>query len=118
MNKSKRIGTEGENRVLTWLRAIWGPGLSRSETGRPGWDITPTPLPVESKRHGAWRIPEWTRHLTRVHDGKRWALFVQPRDRRRKDAPPDLMIVPADFGVELLAEFYDDWWVPGIGEDE
>lgn len=99
-NPSKRTGTEGENRVADWLREIWP--LADRGASKPGHDIVGIPLPVEVKRHKTIRLPEWTRYLQSLHGGV-WALFVLERDRRRKDAHPDLMVVPAELGVRLLS---------------
>lgn len=100
VNKSKRTGTEGENRVLGWLKPIWP--LADRGGNKPGHDIVGVPVPVEVKRQKTLQIPAWTRWLRELH-GDQWVLFALPRDLRAKDAHPELMIMPADMGVRLLA---------------
>lgn len=101
-NKSKRIGTEGEN---WWLREfvtkVW-PGSDRAKAGNPGNDYHGPPIPVEAKRQATWLIPSWTRYLRALH-GDRWVLLVAARDRRRADAPPDIVVLPVGFALEVLS---------------
>jgi hypothetical protein len=101
-NKSKRTGTEGENYIRDmYVKQVW-PFAERDRSNRPSSDYLGTePIPVEAKRQATLLIPAWTRELDKRH-GPEWVLFAVPRDRRKKDAHPDLMIVNAEFGVELL----------------
>lgn len=105
MNKSKRIGTEGENWVRDRLRRFW-PTVDRG-ANKPGHDIVGAPLPVEVKRQANLRIPEWTRYLQDLH-GDRWLLFVLPRDARLKGSHPPLMVLPAEYGFDMLESINTD----------
>lgn len=112
-NPSKRAGTAFENRVLSWLQDIFGDHVDRSGGNAPGRDFSGVPIPMEAKRRKRWEIPAWTRYLSKLHGPNRWVLWVAPRDRRLKDAPPELMVVPAQLGMELLFAYRhvhgDDW---------
>lgn len=100
-NPSKRTGTEGENYIRdTYLTRIW-PKATRDRSNAPSSDYLNTDVPIEAKRQATLLIPAWTRQLQTRH-GNLWALFAVPRDRRKKDAHPDLMVVNAEFGTELL----------------
>lgn len=102
-NPSKRAGTEGENWWLDKLRPIW-PDIDRAKTNNPGNDYhgQPFDLAIEAKRRKTWLIPKWTRYLRDLH-GEHWILLVSPRDRRLKASPPDLVILPAELGLKLIA---------------
>lgn len=105
-NKSKRIGTEFENTVLSLLQTVW-PWLTRSPTGSPSNDFT-GPFPIEAKRRRRWEIQEWVRKIRIVASSHRWVLFVSPRDLRKK-ADRDVgrvIVVSEAFGLELL----ECWW--------
>ena len=105
VNKSKRIGTGFENRVLSWLEEIWGnyPIVDRSGNATPGRDFSGTPpFAIEAKKWKRWRIASWARYLTGLHGPHNWILFAAPDDLRRSDAPPEVMVVPVSLGRELL----------------
>lgn len=106
-NPSKRAGTEGENWWLEKLRPIW-PDIDRAKTNNPGNDFHGAPFPIEVKRTKTWLIPKWTRYLRDLHEGGQWALLVSPRDRRLKSSPPDIVVLPAEFALELLESRYGD----------
>lgn len=104
-NPSKRAGTQGENWWLEKLQAVW-PDVDRAKANNPGNDFHGAPFPIEAKRTKTWLIPKWTRYLSDLH-GTRWALLVSPRDRRLKSAPPDVVVLPADFAMELFKKLED-----------
>lgn len=107
MNKSKRTGTEGENWWRdNFLKLLW-PNAERDERRTPGSDFLGVPVAFEAKRRKVWEIPKWTRYLTELHDDD-WVLLVSPRDRRRKDAPPDLVIMPYTLALEVFDGWADD----------
>lgn len=110
-NPSGRIGREGEHSVIGHLEAAGFPDLIREGKRAPSLDVISDPdkvnredrlrTPVESRRRKKWDLKAWVRELTFQHN-KRWALFLIERDKRRKEAVPDLMVVPAVFGARLL----------------
>lgn len=102
VNKSRRIGTEGENWWLEHLVGQVWPGSDRSSAGTPSNDYHGPPIPVEAKRRKVLEIPKWTRTLTALY-GNRWLLLCSPRDRRRVDRHPDLVVMPVEFAREVLA---------------
>ena len=110
-NPSKRTGTSYENRILAKLREVYGPYVERSAAGTAGRDFSGTQFPCEAKKGQVknWRIPTWIKYQRELH-GDRWCLFVGPKDIRRKDQPPEVMIVPLDLGLELLAVYEDRHW--------
>ena len=108
-NPSKRTGTGYENRILEKLREVYGQArVERSPAGTPGRDFTGTQFPCEAKKGQVknWRIPSWIKYQRELH-GERWCLFVGPKDRRRSDQPPEVMIVPLDLGLDLLGAYLD-----------
>lgn len=106
MNKSKRIGTQGENYVVHKFRRVFGPLVDRSATNTPGNDLNAiVPLPVEIRRRDRWEPQAWARTQTLRFGGK-WAIVFLPRDRRRVDAPPDMIGFPLEFGLDLLTAYY------------
>lgn len=107
-NPSKRTGTQGENWWLDKLREIW-PDIDRAKTNNPGNDYhgQPLGLAIESKRTKTWLIPKWTRYLRDLH-GDWWILLVSPRDRRLKSSPPDIVVMPADLALKLIAAAVDE----------
>lgn len=105
-NPSKKAGTEGENWWMTNLVSRLWPNADRAKTNNPGNDVHGAPLPIEIKRRKTWLIPAWTRYLRELH-GKHWMLLVSPRDKRRKDAAPDLVILPIETAYEILSEYVE-----------
>lgn len=105
MNKSKAIGTEGENYVVEQFRRVW-PEANRHQTNKPGNDIINVPFPVEVRRRATWEVPAWARSLAALH-GRIWALALVPRDRRLASAPPTLLVLPIEFALEVLEGW--DW---------
>ena len=107
-NPSKSKGTAFETKLLEKLQVIW-PRLTRAAASSWSNDYT-GPFPIEAKKRKTWAIPEWVRKLRRraTHDrtGNQWCLFVSPGDLRKEADLGDIMIVDADFGIDLL-----DAWV-------
>lgn len=124
VNKSGRIGREGEHKTNAFLEAAGFTNVEREGRRAPSRDHLADDLtiPVETKRQDRWSIPAWIKKVLGVH-GTISALFVHPRDARRKDAPPSVMVVEAGFGAQLLKLyelFKDDelwvsngWWAYG-----
>lgn len=101
MNTAKRVGTDGENWVLSRVRWFF-PEADRAKAGSVGNDLWGLPIPVEVKRRQRWEPQLWGRLLTARH-GDRWGLVMVPRDRRRSDSVP-MIAYPLDFGLWLLSE--------------
>ena len=103
MSKAREKGTRYEVALLTLLRLVFGPQVERAPLKgiQDAGDFVGVPIPIEAKNTEVLRLPEWIRRL-RTIGGKRFALFWSGGDRRRKDSPGELMIVPADFGRYLL----------------
>lgn len=103
VNKSGRIGREGEHKTNRFLAAAGFTNVQREGRRAPSLDNVADDLtvPVESKRRARLELPEWVRQLHARHDS-RWALFIHARDARRADAMPSVMVVPAHFGAQLL----------------
>lgn len=103
-NKSRRVGTEFENKLLQRLRDVFGDGVDRAKAGNKSDDFHGAPFPIEAKRRARWDIPAWVRSLRSVSRGDEWALFVAPRDLRRAEdrSLGTVMVVDWDFGLELL----------------
>lgn len=108
MNKSGRIGRDGEHTVREYLEAAGFKDAVREGRRAASLDVIAPELttPVEVKRRGTLDVPGWTRTVESRH-GEIWALFVIQRDARKK-MHPDLMIVPAAFGAKLL-KLYEVW---------
>lgn len=100
-NPPKRIGTEGENRAVEVWSPIF-PMADRLGGNRASHDITGTPFPIEVKRRKTIALPDWTRKLRDKH-GLEWLLHIVPRDRRRKDAIPELAVMPIEFATDLVS---------------
>jgi hypothetical protein len=102
LNKSGRIGRDGEHRVVSLLLAAGFDGAEREGKRAASLDVIAADLsvPVEVKRRATLSIPAWTRKVTEAH-GDTWALFVIQRDAR-SNIHPDMMIVPAELGARLL----------------
>lgn len=104
-NPARAKGTRFENEVLEALQTVW-PAADRAKAGNPSNDFHGCPIPVEAKHRKRWDIPAWCRALKAVAgDGERWALVAAPGDRRTLEAPPTIMVVPFNFGVELLGHW-------------
>lgn len=103
-NKSKRIGTEGENQVRNYLQTVYGEKIQRLGGNVAKHDITGAPFPVEAKRRHKWEPQAWSRAMTEKH-GSFWALFMIARDKRLSSSPPDTVLVPVPFFLELLAGY-------------
>ncbi|MEM9605869.1 MAG: hypothetical protein AAGA99_00495 [Actinomycetota bacterium] len=104
-NPSKAAGTEYENRQRDWYRR-WVPRSERAENNSPSRDLNiPTWLfdTNECKRRAksAWHIVKWSTAAEALYPG-RWVLHVTPRDRRPKDAPPDVVVVPLELWGDIL----------------
>lgn len=107
-NKSGRTGRDGEHKVVAYLEAAGFTGTEREGRRAASLDVVADDLsvPVEVKRRATLSVPEWTRKVADVH-GDTWSLFVIQRDAR-KGVHPDMMIVPAAFGAELLKLYEDE----------
>lgn len=107
-NPSKAQGTTYENRILKRLKEVYGP-VERSAAGTKYRDFTGTRWPCEAKKWDvpSWRIPTWTRGMRDTH-GRNWVLFVGPKDLRRKDSAPEMMVVPFELGLSLLEAYERD----------
>lgn len=106
VNKSKARGTSFENKVVAYLRPIFGPEVDRAKANNPASDIYGTPFTVECKKRARWDIPAWAR-TQKGHGRTRWALFVAPSDSRPITAPPEVVVLPVPFALELLAAWND-----------
>ena len=109
-NKSRRVGTEFENRLLNQLRNVFGEGVDRAKAGNKSDDFHGAPLPIEAKRRKRWEIPLWVRRLRGVARSDEWALFVASRDLRTQEGKDTgtVMVVDWEFGLELLHAYYND----------
>lgn len=102
-NPSKRIGTEGENRsVEVWSPIFPAVDIERLGGNRRSHDLTGAPFPIEVKRRKTISLPAWSRDCRDEH-GDRWLLHIVPRDRRRKDAVPEMAVLPIEFATALVA---------------
>lgn len=102
-NKSKRVGTEGENYAVEKAREYFGPKVDRAKTNNPGNDLNAFfPVPIEIRRRERWEPQKWAREQAEKFPDGDWAIWFLPRDRRRADAPPGLIAFPEDFALELL----------------
>lgn len=112
-NPSKKKGTVYETALLEFLRLIFGKQVERAPlkgTNDDG-DFINVPVPIEAKNTKVLKLPEWARRLNLIaerHQPGKWALFWSGGDRRRKDCPGELMIVPARFGRDLLDAYYQN----------
>ena len=109
-NKSRRVGTEFENRLLNELRNVFGPGVDRAKAGNQSDDFHGAPLPIEAKRRKRWEIPLWVRKLRAVAPTNEWALFAASRDLRTQEGKDTgtVMVVDWHFGLELLDAYYNE----------
>ena len=116
MSKAREKGTRYEVALLTLLRLVFGSQVERAPLKgiQDAGDFVGVPFPIEAKNTEVLRLPEWVRRL-RLIGGKRFVLFWSGGDRRRKDSPGELMIVPADFGRHLL-DIYANTEDSGCGE--
>lgn len=101
-NKSKRIGTEGENMVVARLQAAGFVNAERRQGNATAQDIFGVPTVVEVKRTESWTPQAWALKMTK-HHGDEWALYMMPRDNRRATAPPPVVMVPAPYFEYLLS---------------
>lgn len=101
-NKSKRIGTEGENLVVARLQAAGFPEAERRMGNTTARDIFGIPTIIEVKRTEKWTPQAWATKMTK-HHGDEWALYMLPRDQRRTTAPPPVVMVPAEYFEYLLS---------------
>lgn len=101
-NPSGRAGRDGEHKTNSYLAAAGFRDVEREGKRAASLDNVAVDLtvPVETKRRATLAIPEWTRKVESVH-GEEWALFVIQRDARKK-LHPDLMVVPAQMGADML----------------
>lgn len=105
-NKPRRIGTAGENYAVG-KAAHWFPRVDRAKTNNPGNDLNDRfPVPVEIRRRDRWEPQKWARAQADKFPDGRWALWLLARDRRRVDAPPNIIAFPEDFALELLWYWY------------
>mgnify|MGYP003151741500 CR=1 FL=1 len=104
-NPSKSKGTKFENELLLQLQKVW-PEADRAKANNKSNDFHGVPFPVEAKHRKSWAIPAWCRALESVSDDGRWALVAAAGDRRSATAPPTIMVLPLEFGIELLKEHY------------
>ena len=103
VNPARQKGTRFENEVLAGLRTVW-PEVDRAKAGNESNDFSGAPFPIEAKHRKRWDIHGWVAKLRKITGGcTRWALVAAPGDRREAGAPPALMIVDFQFGLELLA---------------
>ena len=77
-NPSKAKGTKFENELLLKLRQVW-PEADRAKANNKSNDLS---------------------------DDGRWALITAHGDRRSATAPPTVMVLPLEFGINLLKEKY------------
>lgn len=108
-NRPREKGTRYEVALLDDLRLIFGEQVERAPLKgiRDIGDYVGVPVSIEAKNTAVMRLPEWVRRL-RLMVGNRWAIFWSGGDRRRKDSPGELMIVPAAFGKYLLQLYAKD----------
>jgi hypothetical protein len=101
VNKPKAKGTGNENRIRKLLEEVW-PEADRSAAGTPARDFSGTGnVSVEAKKRKRWDVQDWARQQeARGHYP--WAVFMAPGDGRLASAPPGVMMVPEEFGIELL----------------
>ena len=104
-NPPKAKGTKFENELLVRLQQVW-PDADRAKTNNPSNDFAGIPFPVEAKHRKTWQIPAWCRALVHVATDHRWVLVAAAGDRRKADAQPTVMVLPLDFGIELLEAKY------------
>lgn len=105
MNKPRQKGTRGEVYFAERLRRIW-PAIERAplKGTRDAGDYVNVSLPVEAKNTAKPLFLAWARRLkvivTRDQLPNRWVLCWKG-DARTVDGEA-LMVVPLDFGLELL----------------
>lgn len=113
-NPSKSKGSQFERKIAERLRNVGFAGAFRKKDNAASNDIGGLPWPVECKKRATWAIPEWARAMRRLH-GDDWLLFVSPADTRRRDAPPELAVMPVEFALQLLAAHNV---LSGVADDE
>jgi hypothetical protein len=114
VNKSGRIGREGEHKTIAYLAMAGFTDLIREGKRAKQLDIISDPdvvpvegrikTPIESRRRKRIDLQAWVRDLD-THWGDRWALFLHPRDARAKDHMPAVVVFPAAFAAKLLYVF-------------
>jgi len=106
-NKSKRVGTQGENYVVDKYKRVFGPLVDRAPTNNPGDDLNAiVPIPTEIRRRDRWEPQAWAR-AQQEKFGDVWSIVMLPRDRRLKTAPPDVIVFPLEFGLDLLDAYFN-----------
>lgn len=117
-NKAKAVGTQGENYAVGRARH-WFPRVDRAKTNNPGNDLNDHfPVPVEIRRRDRWEPQAWARDQAAKFPDGCWAIWFLARDRRKADAPPNLIAFPEDFALALLwvwDKFSSEFDVPGEG---
>jgi len=116
VNRPGRIGREGEHKAIQYLVDAGFPlseerddeGIQREGRRAASLDVVGRVLriPVEVKRRARLDLQAWARDLN-THWEDRWALFLISRDARRKDAPPDMMVLPAALGAKALKVLHE-----------
>lgn len=99
VNRPKAKGTGYENEVLSRLLPIF-PEARRTAPGTPSCDIVAGVLPVECKHCSRWDIRDWVRKLNKQEEF--WLLFVADGDRRVKDSPGEIVVMPPGLALRLL----------------
>lgn len=109
VNKPGRIGREGEHTATKHMvEAGFHPDTEREGRRAPSLDIVGPDLriPIEVRRRKNINLKGWVRELVARHD-MTWALFVIERDKRRKEAIPDLLVLPAPLGARALKVLHE-----------
>ena len=104
-NPARAKGTRYEVALLHTLRHIW-PDVERAPLKgiHDAGDYVSVPLPIEAKNTQVLNLPVWVRRLAKI--GKPWwVLFWAGGDQRKKDALPELAVMPADMARVLLDSY-------------
>jgi len=104
VNKSGNIGREGEHYAARMLSASY-PDAARRRDQKPSDDIAGLPFPVEVKRREKWYPGQWIRKVAARHDPGDWILYLVPRRRNAKDAPPECIVVSKLLFLEMLQAY-------------
>lgn len=110
MSKARSKGTRLETELLPSLRATFGDQVERAPLKgyRDNGDYVGVPIQFEAKNQAVPRFFDWARKATAK--SWPWVCYYRP-DRRLKDSPGELIMVPAEFGLQLLKVYYAsfDW---------
>lgn len=108
-NPSGRIGRDGEHQAIAILvEAGFHPDTEREGRRAASLDVVgpDIAIPIEVKRQKRLDIKAWVRLLQDRHDDT-WGLFVIERDKRRREAIDDLLVLPARLGARALRALHE-----------